>query len=179
MKKVIIASKNPVKINSVQEGFYKMFPDEEFSFEWIEVDSWVGDQPFSDKETLQWAQNRVINCKIKIPDADFWVWIEGWVEKIWDEMQVFAWIYILWNNWQWKAKTSCFYLPKSIIRLLNEGKELWEANDIVFSQINSKQKGGTIWALTNNIITRTQYYIEPVVLALIPFKNSGIYFDNE
>lgn len=52
MKKVIVASKNPVKINATQSAFEKMFPDEEFSFEGISVPSGVSDQPMSEDETL-------------------------------------------------------------------------------------------------------------------------------
>ena len=44
MKKVIIASKNPVKINAVKKGFKKMFPNENFDFNGVSVplaDKWV------------------------------------------------------------------------------------------------------------------------------------------
>ena len=47
MKKVIIASKNPVKIQAVKNGFEKMFPNQEFEFIGISVPSNVADQPFS------------------------------------------------------------------------------------------------------------------------------------
>ena len=51
-KKVIIASKNPVKINAVEIGFGKTFSNNEFSFEGVSVPSGVGDQPMSDQETI-------------------------------------------------------------------------------------------------------------------------------
>ena len=38
-KKVIIASKNPVKINAVKIGFEKMFPLEKFEFKGVSVPS--------------------------------------------------------------------------------------------------------------------------------------------
>ena len=61
------------------------------------------------------------------------------------------------------------------MELINQGKELGEADDIVFGQSNSKQKNGAVGILTNNIIDRTQFYVEAMVLALIPFLNEDIY----
>ena len=50
MKKVVIASKNPVKINATEKAFEDVFTDG-FEFEGISTDSLVSDQPLSDKET--------------------------------------------------------------------------------------------------------------------------------
>ena len=54
MKKVIIASKNPVKINATKKAFEEVF-NEHFEFEGVSADSSVSDQPMSNKETLQGA----------------------------------------------------------------------------------------------------------------------------
>ncbi|MGK0308683.1 MAG: non-canonical (house-cleaning) NTP pyrophosphatase, partial [Urechidicola sp.] len=40
---------------------------------------------------------------------------------------------------------------------------------------NSKQKNGAVGILTGNLIDRTQFYVEAMVLALIPFLNKEIY----
>jgi inosine/xanthosine triphosphatase len=66
-------------------------------------------------------------------------------------------------------------LPPAIAKLIKEGKELAHASDIVFNESKSGQKQGTIGILTNNIINRTRYYIDPVIMALIPFKNPDLY----
>ena len=62
MKKVVIASKNPVKINATEKAFEDVFTDG-FEFEGISTDSLVSDQPLSDKETLQGATNRLKNVQ--------------------------------------------------------------------------------------------------------------------
>ena len=54
MKKVIIASKNPVKINATKKAFEEVFNDH-FEFEGVSADSSVSDQPMSNKETLKGA----------------------------------------------------------------------------------------------------------------------------
>jgi len=56
MKKVIIASKNPVKIQSVKNGFEKMFLDQDFEFIGVSTPSGVADQPISNSETFLGAK---------------------------------------------------------------------------------------------------------------------------
>ena len=90
-------------------------------------------------------------------------------------MEVFAWIVIKSNKCYGKSRTGTFFLPKQIVDLIDEGKELGEADDIVFQQSNSKQKSGAVGILTNNVIDRTKYYTEAVIFALIPFKNTDLY----
>ena len=175
MKKVIIASENPVKINSVKIGFEKMFPSEKFEFESVSVSSGVGNQPMNNKEIMAGAINRANNAKAQFQNADFWVGIEGGTEKINGEMEVFGWIVIESNKITGKARTGTFFLPKKIVELIGAGKELGEADDIVFGRTNSKQKNGSVGILTDNIVDRTDYYAEAVILALIPFKNPGMY----
>ena len=175
-KKVIIASQNPVKLRAVKEGFTKMFKEETFSFEGISVPSGVQDQPMDDDTTLMGARNRANNAMAKEQNADYWVGIEGGIEKTGDrEMQAFAWIVIRSRQYIGKGKTGTFFLPDEIISLIDKGKELGEADDIVFGQSNSKQKNGAVGILTGNVLERADLYSQGVVLALIPFKQSGYY----
>lgn len=175
IKKVIIASKNPVKINAVKLGFEKMFATETFEFEGISVPSGVKDQPMDNQETMTGAINRANNAKTQLQDADYWVGIEGGIEKINGEMEAFAWIVIESKDTKGKARTGTFFLPKKIVELIDEGKELGEADDVVFGGTNSKQKNGAVGILTKDIVTRTSYYTEAIILALIPFRNLELY----
>lgn len=176
MKKVIIASKNPVKINAVKSGFEKMFPDEVFVYEGISAASGVQDQPMSDEETLVGAKNRADHASRELSDADFWVGIEGGVQKKNEEMECFAWIVIRSKNGEiGKSRTGTFFLPYQAITLINKGIELGVANDRVFGSTDSKQGRGAVGILTDNMIDRTQYYTHAVILALIPFKNKAYY----
>lgn len=175
IQKVIIASKNPVKINAVQIGFKKMFPLKKFEFKGISISSDVQDQPMNDEETMTGAINRANNAKIEYQDADFWVGIEGGIEKNNNKMETFAWIIIQSKKNIGKAKTGTFFLPRKIVELIDKGMELGKASDIIFKHTNSKQKNGSVGILTGDIITRTKYYTEAIILALIPFKNPKIY----
>lgn len=175
MKKVIIASKNPIKTNAAKIGFAKMFPDDNFKFESTSVPSNVPNQPIGDRETMLGALNRANNVKKVAPDADYWIGMEGGIERSNEEVGAFSWIVIISNNTVGKAKTGTFFLPKRIVKLIDSGKELGEAGSIIFEQTNLKQKSGVIGILTNNTVDRTKWYSEAVVLALIPFKNQTFY----
>jgi len=74
-----------------------------------------------------------------------------------------------------KGRTGVFFLPKLVVDLLRQGKELGEADDIVFKRENSKQVNGAIGLLTDNIVDRAKYYQDAIVFALIPFKNKKLY----
>ena len=109
MNTVIIASKNPVKIQAVKNGFEKMFPNQEFEYFGTSVPSNVADQPFSDNETFIGAKNRADNASNKVKDADFYVGIEGGIEHIEDEMEAFAWIVIKSADKYGKSRTGTFF----------------------------------------------------------------------
>jgi len=172
--KVIIASQNPTKINAVQLAFQTMFPDQTFDFEGIQAPSGVRDQPIGTEETMLGAMKRAEHAKNN-HEGDFWVGIEGGIEKKDGEMGVFAWIVVKSKDKLGKAKTGTFYLPTKVVDLVEAGKELGEADDIVFGMADSKKSNGAVGILTGDIINRTQYYKEAVILSLIPFKNQDLY----
>lgn len=173
--RVIVASKNPVKINCTESAFKKAF-NESINIEGISVPSDVSDQPMTDAETLLGAKNRAINANKSEPNADYWIGIEGGIHENQEgEMHAFAWVYIRSSNQEGKAKTASFELPKKIADLVNQGIELGVADDMVFNRSNSKQQNGAVGILTNNLIDRASYYEPAVILALIPFLNSELY----
>lgn len=152
-----------------------MFPGETFKVESISVPSGVRVQPFTDRETLVGAEHRARNACQESPRSDYWVGIEGGVEDRDGEISAYAWIVILARGLAGKSRTGTFFLPKEVAHLIREGKELGEADDIVFNESNSKQKNGAVGLLTGDIITRARLYEHAVILALIPFKNLDLY----
>lgn len=175
--KVLVASLNPVKTDACHEAFKRFFPDEEISVRGEKTPSGVSEQPFSEAETLSGAINRAELLKSQNPDADYVVGIEGGVEYRFGELWAFAWVVVSNGTRSGKGTTARFPLPGKVKKLLEEGLELGDANDRVFSQHNSKQQGGAIGLLTGNLITRKELYVPAVVMALIPFgkENSALY----
>ena len=173
---VVVASQNPVKINTTEIGFAKMFPDETFNVRGVSAPSGVPDQPMGDEEALRGATNRTENVSKLSPEADYWVGIEGGLQEASGDMEAFAWIVVKSKNGKvGRGKTGTFILPEKIVELIKQGKELGEADDIVFGQTNSKQANGAVGILTGDVLTRTTFYEPAVVLALIPFKNPELY----
>jgi inosine/xanthosine triphosphatase len=175
MKKIIIASQNPVKIEATRLGFQSMFPEENFQIEAVSAPSGVRAQPMSSRETMIGAANRVKAAQKQYPEADFWVGIEGGVESEGEELAAYAWIVIHSANLEGKSRTGTFFLPPRVAALIRQGQELGAADDIVFNQSNSKQANGAIGILTGDIIDRTALYAHAVILALVPFKNPELF----
>lgn len=174
--KLVVASQNPVKLNAVRQGFSKIFPDAELIVSGTSVPSGVPDQPMSDAETLQGALNRARNARSAMPDADYWIGLEGGVEIQTDQILAFAWIVIVNAEREGKGRTGTFVLPEEVSRLIRQGMELGHADDVVFGDSNSKQKNGSVGILTGDVIDRASFYAEAVVLALIPFINPNLTF---
>lgn len=176
MRQVIVASLNPVKIDAVKNAFSKMFAYGKFNFIGVSVPSLVSDQPMSNKETLLGAINRVENAAKITVDADYWIGIEGGLEEGKDGMETFAWIVVKDKDGKiGKGKTGSFFLPNEVAKLVKQGKELGDADDIVFGLKNSKQANGSVGILTGDVLTRTTFYEPAVILALIPFRNQSLY----
>lgn len=175
MRKIIVASQNPVKIEAVRRGFEKMFPQEAFSLESVEVSSGVSRQPLTESETQKGAQQRALHAARTRPAADFWVGIEGGVEDHAGQMASFAWVVVRSRERQGVSRTGTFFLPPAVARLVRQGMELGEADDKVFGKTNSKQANGAVGLLTGDVVVRAQLYEQAVILALVGIKNPDLY----
>jgi inosine/xanthosine triphosphatase len=175
MKNIVVASKNPIKLEAVLEGFQRLFPNEQFQIESKAVPSGVSDQPMTDQESLAGAKNRAVNAKKDAPSGDYWVGVEGGCDYLGTELVAYAWIVVLGQKNQGCARTALFRLPEKVQELVESGLELGDADDVVFGRTNSKQKSGAVGLLTEDVVTRKTLYEQAVILALIPFKNPELY----
>lgn len=176
MAKIVVSSSNPAKINATLSGFQQMLPNEVFEIKGITVETGVSSQPLTEKETFTGALNRINAIKKLEPSADFWVAIEGGLEKTEHGMSSIDWGLIESKDGMLgKAKSSVFFLPDSVLNLVEQGYELSKASDIVFKKENTKSTSGIVGILTDNLIDKTKHYIDIIILALIPFKNREIY----
>ncbi|MFO7320765.1 MAG: inosine/xanthosine triphosphatase [Chloroflexota bacterium] len=176
MNRIVVASANPVKVEATLQGFQRLFPDQAFSVEGIEVESGVSSQPMSDEETLRGARNRAEAARAQRPEASFWVGIEGGVAEDGDRLLAFAWIVVLGRERSGSSRTATFILPEEVAALVRQGVELGHADDRVFGRTDSKRRNGSVGLLTGDVIDRVAYYAHAVVLALIPFKNPDLTF---
>jgi inosine/xanthosine triphosphatase len=174
MVKIIVASKNPVKMEAVREGLATLI-NENIELLGVSVESGVSDQPMSDAETLTGAVNRVRQAIDQYPGHDYYVGLEGGVEQTASGLMAFAWMVISNGEKTGQARTASFFLPPEVAKLVHQGMELGDADDIVFAKQNSKQQNGAVGLLTNNAITRKTLYLPAVQMAFIPFLNPELY----
>ncbi len=173
--KVVVGSNNPVKVAAVREAFSAVFPTRDFTYESCSAASNVSEQPIGSKETRAGAYNRAEDCKLMCPEADFWVGLEGGIEKEENQYWVIAWMCVMSPTKIGYGKAGAFALPNQITTLLEQGTELGHATDSVFKEVNSKHRSSTVGLLTDDVITRTDYYREALVYALIPFNKPELY----
>ena len=176
--KILVGSKNPVKLKSVEETFLLYFEDIEVTG--IEVESGVPVQPVND-ETYIGAKNRAmklkeLNKKQKL-QADFFVGIEGGIAKEFEKWFAFGCMCIIDKDNNVGFGTSPhFELPERIVDKLLNGIELGAVMDEIMNERNTKQKGGAIGYFTNGVMNRKELYIEGLKVAIIPFLHKEMFF---
>lgn len=183
-ERVVVASRNPVKIEASRLGFQRAFPERSFRVDGVAVDVEISDQPLSDEETRRGARLRVAAAASAVPEAPFWVGIEGGVaplssvDGISEEHQdreerlvAFAWVAIRsrTSSRLGESRTGTFQIPPAVAALVRGGEELGVADDIVFGEKDSKRARGAVGLLTRDAVDRTGLYAPAVVFALIPF----------
>lgn len=73
------------------------------------------------------------------------------------------------------AKTGMFPLPTAIAQMVSDGLELGDADDKLFGRVGGKKRNGTVGLLTNNAVTRADYYEQALLLALVPWIRPDVY----
>ncbi len=153
-----------------------MFPDEVFVVLGESAESGVSNQPMGDLETRLGARNRVADLCDRGIEGDYYVGLEGGVMELDGQFHAIAVMHVRDRHGKTgEANTSTFPLPLPICELIRGGMELGDASAQFFQHENSKQKNGAIGLLTDDLITRTDYYRHAMILALIPFKHHTMY----
>ncbi|SBS33888.1 Non-canonical purine NTP phosphatase [Marinomonas spartinae] len=179
--RIIIASKNPVKISAAYQAFNKAFPDHTIHCEEMSAPSGVADQPMTEAETRLGSENRAQFCyqqKSHQQDAnvmdentvDYFVAMEGGVDQFEEGAATFAYVTILAKTGKMVTNRSASLpLPHSIYTRLVSGEELGDVMDDLFGTVNIKQKGGAIGLFTNEAENRESIYTQALILCLAPF----------
>lgn len=172
--KLIVGSKNPVKVNAARVGLATVFPDVVIDCEGLHASSGVADQPMTAAETRQGAINRVTFCR-QHAAADYYVAFEGGVDLLDDGPATFAYIAVADRSRQSIGRSTLLPLPQVAYQALLKGEELGDTMDRLFNTSNVKQKEGAIGLLTNGHATRESIYTQALILAMAPFLNAEVY----
>ncbi len=176
--KVLVGSRNPVKIAAVSDVFSRYFEDVETMG--VEVDSAVPAQPVGD-ETFVGAENRARELagmsRLQGLDAAYCVGIEGGILRSNDRWFALGVVCVVDANGRTAFGTSSqFSLPDAITNELLAGVELGDVIDRLTGEQNTKQRGGAIGFLTRGELKRQDLYAQGIVVALVPFLNQELYF---
>jgi len=175
--KIVGCSTNPEKNNAVTKAFEKVYPDHGYTFVPLSTDSGVGDQPMNEDDTKKGALGRIQHAKQLDPNADLYIGLEGGVADHHGELFNHGWVVIETKEGKRGfGRPVTFALPPEVARLIKEeGLEQSDATNKVLSILNTKHGSGTIGPMTRDLITYTDWYIDAVICALIPFINSELY----
>lgn len=172
MVKVLVGSKNPVKINATKEAFAHYYA--ELDVQGVSVASGVPDQPMGE-QNYEGAITRAKNLAAE-HEADFYVGIEGGIANEYAGWTSFGVVCVLDKNGKQGVGTSVhFPLPPVVVQELQKGKELGTVIDEIKQSQNEKQKSGAIGFLTKDAMSRTDIYAPAVISALIPFVQSKVF----
>ena len=175
--KILVGSKNPVKIDAAKEAFSSYFKNIEV--EGVDVMSSVPDQPI-DEETFEGAEHRAkvlkkLDDKAKI-GASFFVGIEGGVINIYSKWFGIGAVCIMDDKGNVGfAASPMFELWNDAVEKVLEGSELGDIMAEVTGDTDVKRKGGAVGFLTDGVVQRKDLYVSALKLAIIPFLKEDIY----
>jgi len=171
--RVAVGSLNPVKATAVFTIFSRVWPEAEIIP--VSVPTGVSAMPMSDEETRVGAHNRALAARDALA-ADFGIGLEGGVHPEPFGLVLQGWVVIVDGNGR-VGIGGCprLQLPEHISQRVKKGGELGHVIDDLLNDHNSKQKGGAVGALTNNIMVRGEAFATAVAYALAPFVSPSLY----
>ncbi|OGZ53372.1 MAG: hypothetical protein A3B25_00095 [Candidatus Ryanbacteria bacterium RIFCSPLOWO2_01_FULL_48_26] len=175
MKKVAVGSKNKPKMEAVRAAFEKVWPEEAWEVVGVEVESGVGSQPMSDEEAITGARNRARQA-LQAENSDYGVGIEGGIHQTAGTHFAFGWMVIVDKNRKEGIGSSIrMRVPPRAIDIIQDGKELGDADDVLFGKSDSKHREGFFGLMSKNLITRSSGYTDGVIVALTRFIHPHLF----
>jgi inosine/xanthosine triphosphatase len=169
---IIVGSKNPVKVASVENIVKKIWPGADITS--MDVYSGVDEQPTTDDEAIRGAINRAKACVEKGADIGFG--LEGNTQDTEHGMFVTSWAAAADKEGTIGIGSGGkFLLPEKIAKEIRKGRELGPVMDELTQEKNTKQKYGSIGFFTNGMVTRTDGFEMAVTLALTKFIKPEYY----
>lgn len=174
--KIVVGSKNKVKILAVENTMKRIYPDQEIVLEGISVPSGISDQPMSDEEAIIGAKNR---AKLALEDlqADFGFGLEGAVCEVGNMMFLTGWVAVCYRDGrEGLASGARTELPKKVVEELRKGqKELGTIMDELTNQKNIKHGLGATGILTKGLKSRVGGFEDICISAMVRFISPELY----
>lgn len=175
--KVLIGSKNPVKIQGAKDAFETYFQDVEVLG--VSVDSNVPEQPVND-EVYQGAKNRTLNlikyAKENNLEVDYFASIESGIVNYFGKwLNINVAVIIDKNGYESYGTSDGFPIPEKYIETIkNDG--LGSVMEKLSNVDNIAKKYGGVYYLTQKI-TRADLTKDAFIMALTMFTNGEVWKD--
>ena len=176
LMKVIVGSKNPVKLRATQNVLEKIYT--ELEVQATDVDSEVPDQPIGLEITIQGAINRAKNAFSR--EFDLAVGIESGLLEVPNSITGYLdlqWCAIYDGEKTTLGVSAGFEYPPMVIEQVLNGMEVGDVMDQVTGVDQLGQKTGAVSHLSRGLLDRTGNTEQCVLMAMVPWMNSDIYFN--
>lgn len=170
LARVALGSTSPAKARAVEEAL-RAVHGRFVAVTHVAAASGVPDQPVGDDETLRGAEARARAALRLVPGALLGVGIEAGVTGGAAEgMSTFAWVVAVDQAGRvGRARSATFELPGYLAARVEAGTELGDALDAAFGLERAKDGPGAAGVLSRGLVTRSELYVQAVVLALLPW----------
>jgi inosine/xanthosine triphosphatase len=171
----MVGSQNKAKLASVEKALEKI-GEKRIEFKSSRVigvvtDSGVRSQPLTEAETLQGAINRATSALEKgCLDSEYGIGIESGLSQVGGHTFEGGFVAIVSRSGKMGfASSNKYELRRPIMNIIDQGKELSEAVEMITELSDIKNTLGMSGVITNGIIDRTESYVNAIVLAFGPF----------
>ncbi|MFX1300071.1 MAG: inosine/xanthosine triphosphatase [Promethearchaeota archaeon] len=166
--RVAVGSKNPVKLEAVNQAFVLYF--DEIEIVPVSVDSGVQPFPMSLQETLSGAQTRAQKAWEAVPSIDYAVGIEAGVFSIETYYLVQGFAAIRKDDEMGVGCSVAFEVSPNLVAKIDPSSDRSKLTiEQLLGRSNIFQQEGVVGVLTQNQLTRTQILRDAVICALPRF----------
>ncbi len=163
------------KVDGIKEGVNACpyLKDKEIEYILQKVPSDISDMPLNIEETMAWARNRAQNIMKMWIEADYYIWIEWWANKLGDKAYLWGVVYVENNFWEGHYGFSpVMEIPKEIERRLYKdweelGPIMWELS----GKTDIRSENGSMGAWSEDMLTRQDEFASAFKCAISPFYN--------
>lgn len=166
MKKIVLTSKNPVKLSVVKNTVEQILPD--ISFEYVPLDLDAKNAELFGKELIV---NYMIDILAKarefVSGAEYYVCMQGGMEDTGSEMHETAYVMVSDSTGRSEiSRCSTFRVPTQVANEVRNGKDFAKSVDEFFKVQDTKTAGGFVSILTKGIVNKESHYSQPFTIAL-------------
>ncbi|MHA1993672.1 MAG: DUF84 family protein [Candidatus Hodarchaeales archaeon] len=176
--KVLVASKNPVKIKATIDAFQLFFRDPIIDSQEVVVPTTNASQPIGEDQTSTHSKLRVIQARENHQGYDYYVGIEGGVVKV-DSNNARIVVYSsIGHELAIETIRGCgIPLPLEWYNALTTHK-YHELGDLAAQKSgvpDIKKKQGVVGFFSQNYVTRYDVLKQSVIMALVPYLNPSLF----